>query len=214
MLEINIRVPATTANLGAGFNCLGMAMGLYTNLKMTETHSGMNIEIFGEGKGVFPRDERNLSFRAADKVFKECGYVLKGIRLKLNNNIPISRGLGSSAASIVAGAVAANELCSGKLTQDDLIYLCAELEGHADNVVAAFLGGMTICGFNGDQLIYKKSFVRYGIRAILAIPENLEITTKDSVSVLPKKVPFEDAVFNINRGSGNCAVIEHGSKSL
>jgi len=110
MLKVRVRVSATTANLGAGFNCLGMALELYNTLQMQETRYGLKIEITGEGKDVLPKDKKNLSFQAANKVFKKCGYVLKGLKIKMDNHIPIARGLGSSAASIVAGAAAANEI--------------------------------------------------------------------------------------------------------
>lgn len=197
--KVKVQVPATTANLGAGFNCLGLALKLYNTLEMREARSGIKIEIFGEGKDILPRDETNPSFQAAYKVFKRCGYLPKGLKIKINNYIPIARGLGSSAASIVAGAVAANEICKKKLSQEELMQVCIDLEGHADNIVAAFLGGLTICGYKDGQLIYKKFFVRHGIRAIIAIPKNLEVKTKDAVAILPNKVPFEDAVFNISR---------------
>ena len=196
---VKVHVPATTANLGAGFNCLGLALELYNTLQMQEARSGIKIEIIGKGKDALPKNEKNLSFQAAYKVFKVRGYTPKGIRIKINNRIPIARGLGSSAASIVAGAVAANEICKKKLSQEELMQICAELEGHADNIVAAFLGGLTICGYKDNRLIYKNFFVRYGVRTIIAMPQNLEIKTKDAVAVLPKKVPFEDAAFNLSR---------------
>ena len=199
MLKVKVRIPATAANLGAGFNCLGLALELYNTLEMKEIRSGVKIGISGEGKDVLPRDKKNLSFQAAYRVFKRCGYTLKGIKIKINNRIPIARGLGSSAASIVAGAVAANEICKKKLSQEELMQICAELEGHADNIVAAFLGGLTICGYKDNKLIYKNFFVRYGIRAIIAIPQNLEVKTRDAIAILPKKVPLEDAVFNLSR---------------
>jgi len=199
MLNVKVCVPATTANLGAGFNCLGLALELYNTLEMKEVRSGLKIEITGEGKDVLPKNESNLSFQAACKVFKKCGYTLKGLKIKINNRIPIARGLGSSAASLVAGAVAGNEMCKNKLSQEELMQICADLEGHADNIVAAFLGGLTICGYKDKRLVYKNFFIRYGIRAIIAIPQNLEIKTKDAVAILPKKVPFEDAAFNFSR---------------
>lgn len=201
MRTIIVQVPATSANLGAGFNCLGLALELYNTLQMQETCSGLKIEVFGEGKDILPKNERNLAFQAAHRVFRRCGYTPKGLRIKINNRIPIARGLGSSAAAIVAGAVAANAICGKKLFQDDLMQLCAELEGHADNIVAAFLGGLTICGYNDGQLIYRNFFVRHGLRAIIAVPQNLAVKTKDAVKVLPKKIPFKDAVFNISRAA-------------
>lgn len=178
---------------------MGMALELYNTLQMQEARSGLKIEITGEGKDVLPKDKRNLSFQVASKVFKKCGYVPKGLKIKINNHIPIARGLGSSAASIVAGAVAANEICKKKLSQEELMQICAELEGHADNIVAAFLGGLAICGYKKSKLISKNFFVRYGFRAIIAMPQNLEINTRDAIAVLPKKIPFEDAVFNLSR---------------
>lgn len=199
MLKVKVRVPATAANLGAGFNCLGLALELYNTFEAKECRAGLKIEITGEEKDGLPKDKTNLFLQAAERVFKRCGYTPKGLRIRINNRIPVARGLGSSAASIVAGAVVANELCKKKLSQEELMQICAELEGHADNIVAAFLGGLTICGYKDGQLNYRNFFVRYGLRAIIAIPMNLVVKTKDAVKVLPKKIPFEDAVFNISR---------------
>jgi len=201
MLKVRVRVPATVANLGAGFNCLGLALELYNTLEISETNSGVSIKILGEGKNGLPKNRSNLSLKAIYKVFDMCGYKPKGLKIKIYNHIPIARGLGSSAAAIVAGAVAANELCAKKLSQEELMQICVELEGHADNIVAAFLGGFTICGYKDTRLVYKNFFIRHGIRTIIAIPQNLEIKTKDAVTVLPKKVPLEDAVFNISRAA-------------
>jgi homoserine kinase len=196
---VRVRVPATAANLGAGFNCLGLALELYNTFEVRECRAGMKIEITGNEKDGLPKDKTNLFFQAADRVFKKCGYAPKGLRIRINSCIPVARGLGSSAALIVAGAVAANEFYGNKLSQDDLMRLCADLEGHPDNIVAAFLGGLTICGYKDKQLVYKNFFVRHGLRAIIAVPQNLEVETKNAVAILPKKVPFEDAVFNISR---------------
>jgi homoserine kinase len=93
MLKVKVRVPATTANLGAGFDCLGLALELYTTLEMEETRSGIKIKIFGEGKNVLPKDKKNFSFQAANRVFKRCAYAPKGLIIKINNHIPIARGL-------------------------------------------------------------------------------------------------------------------------
>ncbi|OGY82969.1 MAG: homoserine kinase [Candidatus Kerfeldbacteria bacterium RIFCSPLOWO2_02_FULL_42_19] len=198
-MKVKVRVPATAANLGAGFNCLGLALELYNAFEVTECRAGIKIEITGKEKDALPKDKTNLFLQAADRVFKKCGYAPKGLRIKINSCIPIARGLGSSAAAIVAGAVAANELCQKKLSQDDLMQLCADLEGHPDNITAAFLGGLTICGYEDGKLIYTNVFVRYGLRAIIAVPQNLKVKTKDAVAVLPKRVPFADAVFNLSR---------------
>ena len=193
-LKVKVRVPATAANLGAGFNCLGLALELYNTLEISEVNSGISIKILGEGKNTLPKNRSNLSLKAIYKVFDVCGYKPKGLKIKIHNRIPIARGLGSSAALIVAGAVAANELCRKRLSQDDLMQLCADLEGHPDNIVAAFLGGLTICGYEDNRLIYKNFLVRHGLRAIIAVPQNLEVKTKDAVAILPKKIPLEDAV--------------------
>ncbi|MHB8155324.1 MAG: homoserine kinase [Candidatus Omnitrophota bacterium] len=198
-MKVRVRVPATAANLGAGFNCLGLALELYNILEISEINSGVNIKILGEGKNALPKNRSNLSLNAMYKVFDICGYIPKGLKIKMHNRIPIARGLGSSAAAIVAGAVAANELCAKKLSQDDLIQLCADLEGHPDNIAATFLGGMAICGYEDSRLIYTNIFVRHGLRAIIAVPQNLKVKTKDAVAVLPKRVPFADAVFNLSR---------------
>jgi homoserine kinase len=199
MLKVKVRVPATAANLGAGFNCSGLALELYNTFEVRESRAGIKIEITGDEKDSLPKDKTNLFFQALERVFERCGYVPKGLRIKINSCIPTARGLGSSASSIVAGAVAASEFCKKKLSQEELMQICTELEGHADNIVAAFLGGLTICGYKDKQLIYRNFFVRHGLRAIIALPKNLEVKTKDAIALLPRKVPLEDAVFNISR---------------
>lgn len=197
-MKINVRVPATTANLGAGFNCLGLALELYNDLELEETDGESSIEICGEGEDSLPRNEDNLCLQATKAVLDRCGYRPKGLRFRLTNRIPITKGLGSSAAAIVASAVATNQLCGNGLPTDELIQVCSNLEGHADNIVAAFIGGLTVCGYRDNQVVYKNFFIRRGIRAIVAIAE-IELKTKDAISLLPQQVPFEDAVFNISR---------------
>lgn len=178
---------------------MGLALALYNAFEVRECRSGIKIEITGKEKNGLPKGKTNLFFQAAEMVFKKCGYVPEGLRIKIKSCIPIARGLGSSAALIVAGAVAANEFCGKRLSQDDLMQLCADLEGHPDNIVAAFLGGLTICGYEDNRLIYKNFLVRHGLRAIIAVPQNLEVKTKEAVAILPKKIPLEDVVFNISR---------------
>lgn len=207
-MKIKVKVPATTANLGAGFNCLGLALELYNNLELEETEGESKVEIYGEGEDSLPRNEDNLCFQAAKAVLDRCGYRPKGLKFRLTNQIPIARGLGSSAAAIVASAVAANQVCGNRLSTDELIRLCSKLEGHPDNIVAAFLGGLTVCGERDGRVVYKNFFVRRGIRAIVVVP-GIELKTRDAVSVLPYRVPFEDAVFNISR----CALFLSGIMS-
>lgn len=202
MACVKVCVPATAANLGSGFDCFGLALGLYQTLKMEEIPGRViRISARGEGNSVLAKNKTSLSLKAAYKVFEASGYNPKGLRISIVNNIPVARGLGSSAASIVAGALAANEICKRRLPQENLMQICSDIETHADNVVASFLGGLTICGHEKKKLIYRNFFVRYGLRAVIAVPLNLEIKTKEAVRILPKKVPFRDAAFNISRSA-------------
>ncbi|HBS58319.1 MAG TPA: homoserine kinase, partial [Firmicutes bacterium] len=145
---MKIRVPATSANLGPGFDTLGMAFNLYNTVEMEFRQSGLLIEVEGLGKETIPTDESNIIYQSAQKVFRMAGKQVNGLYLKLTNEIPLSRGLGSSAAAIVGGVVAANHLSEGELDLQTLLQIASDIEGHPDNVVPAMLGGFTIAGMD------------------------------------------------------------------
>ena len=197
---VKFKVPATTANLGPGFDTLGMALSLYNQVEMEEKDEGLLIEVRGEGEGFIPEDKTNIVYRAAQKVFSYQGISPSGLFIKLNNRIPIARGLGSSAAAIVGGLSAANRLTGSNLSDQELLSLGLQVEGHPDNITPALLGGFTISCLEDDQVVYVKAAPPENLKAVVVIPDFLVPTTK-ARSVLPDTVSLEDAVFNVSHAS-------------
>ncbi|NLO89855.1 MAG: homoserine kinase [Clostridia bacterium] len=211
--KVKVRVPATTANLGPGFDVLGMALNLYNYIEMKEMDSGLEISVEGEGKGILPGDSSSIVYEIAWKVFKLAGYSPRGIKIKLTNNIPIARGLGSSAAALVGGAVAANALSGSRLSLEELINLASEMEGHPDNVVPAAVGGFTLCINTVDEGIIFRKIDPPEVYAVAAVPF-FELSTKKARDVLPKMVSIKDAVFNMGRTSMLVYAVQTGELRL
>jgi len=196
---VKVTVPATTANLGPGFDTMGMALDMYNIVEM-DIHETIEITVYGEGEKEISRDQSNIVYQAAKKVFEKANKQLNGLKIHLTNEIPVARGLGSSAAAVVGGVVAANALLNYPLNEQQLAELVTEIEGHPDNVLPALLGGIVIAGWGQDRLLYKKISPCKDLKAIVAIP-NFELATKRAREVLPATVLFKDAIFNINRAS-------------
>jgi homoserine kinase len=199
---VSVKSPATTANLGPGFDTLGVALRLYNTIEMSDDEkSGLLIEVEGEGADETPRDESNVVYQAADLVFKRVGYQPRGLRIHLVNEVPFARGLGSSAAAIVGGVVAANALSGGRLGEREMLHIAYELEGHPDNVVPAALGGFIITTVTSAGAVeYIKVLPSPTIRAVAVIP-TFELKTKDARSVLPETFDFRDVVYNVSHAS-------------
>lgn len=194
--------PATTANLGPGFDCLGMALDLWNRLEVVPVPAGSpelsSVEIVGEGEDELASDASNLTIRALRFLFDEAGLEMPGLRLRCQNVIPLSRGMGSSAAAIAGGLVAANHLCGHQYSRNELLEMAATIEGHPDNVAAAVLGGLQLVVSDGPQLYTAPIPVPEEIQAVLFIPE-ARIATSDARAVLPGQVSVADAVFNMGR---------------
>lgn len=197
---IKVRVPATSANMGAGFDSLGIALGLYNYVYAEETESGLNIEILDESAKYIATDERNLVYRSMAAVFDKVGYKPRGIHLILENNIMVTRGLGSSSAGIISGLLAANKLCGARLSKNELLNIATEIEGHPDNVAPALLGGMTVTSRYRDRVFFDKNDVPSDLRFAAFVPD-FYLATKTSRSILPSKVDMQDAVFNLSRSA-------------
>ena len=196
MSSVRVRVPATTGNLGSGYDCAGMALGLYNTVKFSDTESGLDVVVEGEGADAVPRDEGNLCIVSARAVFDAAKWQPSGLRVHMHHAIPVSRGMGSSGVAIVAGAVAANELAGRPLCTSELLRICSDLEGHPDNVVPSLLGGLSISGERSGTIVYQTFPVPAAIKAIVAIPE-FTLDTKVARGVLPEAVSMEDAVYNL-----------------
>lgn len=210
---IRVQVPATTANLGPGFDCLGMALELYNVVELLPANRGLTIEVSGEGAADVPRDERNLAYQAALRVFRQLGYNPPGLKLRLFNHIPVARGLGSSTSAIVGGVIAANLLANGKLTIKEIINLASSIEGHPDNVAPAVLGGIVVSVQADGEIKYLKIQPPQNLKGVAAVPD-FSVATKSAREILPEKISFQDAAYNVGRVALLVAALQQGDLSL
>ncbi len=198
-VTVKVRVPGTTANCGPGFDTVGIACTIYSELELILSEKGnLTIEIDGEGKGNIPTDENNIIYQAVQTVLDKVGKPYQGIYLKLSNKIPLARGLGSSAAAIVGGLIAANAATGNTLTKEEIFSIATRIEGHPDNVAPAIFGGITISVMQDDQPVYLRFMPEKKLSLIVAIPE-FNLSTHRARQVLPDTLTMKDAVFNISR---------------
>lgn len=209
MLEIT--VPATSANMGPGFDCLGVALNLYNRYHVEECEEGLHIDGCEEDY----RNENNLVYVSMKKCFDEIGYSCgkRGLRIGFESDIPVSRGLGSSAACIIGGVLAANELGGGKLSRNEVLELASEIEGHPDNITPALFGGMTVSIKEGSQVYYERIKLPAGLKFCAIIP-NFRLSTKEARAVLPQSIPYKDGVYNVGRVSLMIAALSNGNFDL
>ena len=211
---IRVRVPGTTANLGPGFDCLAMALDLWNEISVEVGPSGGEgrgfladtvVTVEGRGARELPADGANLVYRAMERAFQLAGREVPSLRLSCVNEIPLRRGLGSSAAAIVGGLVAANLLLSrsdapadAPLSRGEFLDLAASMEGHPDNVAAALLGGLQLMTREEGSMLSVTVPVPADVHAVLYVPE-MTIATDAARAVLPDSVSREDAVYNMGR---------------
>lgn len=210
---IRVQVPATTANLGPGFDCLGMALELYNMVEVLPVAHGVAVEVSGEGAAEIARDERNMVLQAAQRVFRQVGFTPGGIKIRLINQIPLARGLGSSTAAIVGGIIAANIISGGRLTVKEMLPLAASMEGHPDNVAPAFLGGIVVSVLSDSDVKYSKIAPPPGLKVVVAVPD-FTLPTKTAREILPQQISFQDAAFNVGRAALLVAALHQGDLSL
>ncbi len=192
-----IQIPATSANLGAGFDALGLALTYYNYVEMEESDT---IDISSSDGLDIPKDEKNLIYISAKDLFNVCGKKLNGLKLIQTNNIPMARGLGSSSACIIAGLVGANKMLGNPLTKDDLVDLSAQIEGHPDNTAPALLGGIVTAVFDGRKVHWVKQEVFTKLKFVSIIPD-FELKTEQARACLPKEISHKDAVYNLSRAA-------------
>ena len=197
MESVTVRVPATTANLGPGFDCLGMALDIYNEVTV-ERSDTLIISISGNGVDILPTSRENMVYRGIAAVFERLGRPIPGLRLSCKNEIPLARGLGSSAAAVVEGLEAANFICDEPLPQDELLIMAEGFEGHPDNVAAAIFGGCQVVVREDDKLVRAQIPLPEDLIAVLFNPD-FEMPTEMSRFVLPHEVSRADAVYNIGR---------------
>ena len=205
-MKVTVRVPATTANIGPGFDIFGMALPFYNEITVEETvipHSGVEFNVLDEDGEenlyVFNEGEENIVLKAIKVLYNFIGQEPDSLKITIKTGIPIARGLGSSASVIVGGLIAANELLGNPSDIDALLAIATEVEGHPDNIVPAFMGGFTISSQEDDgQIIYRKLNWNPDWKLTICIPD-FELQTEISRSVLPKETSYKDAIFNAKR---------------
>ena len=196
--RVTVRAPATSANMGPGFDCLGIALDIWNTVTVEVGDSG--FEISGQGEDELPRDESNLVFQSIARIFEECDRAMPQMSVRCHNDIPTTRGLGSSSAALVSGLTAGNELCGGQLDRDDLMQIAASVEGHPDNVAPAIFGGMQVAVSHNDRIVAAPVPVPETLSTVLYVP-NVPMPTEEARGLLGSDVPRSDAVFNIGRAA-------------
>jgi len=194
MTAINITVPATTANLGAGFDCIGAALTLYNQFKFTPNES-FRISVSGLEAQKVTTDDSNLAYQSFTKFYEHRGEQTPPVHIEIGLDVPLARGLGSSATAIVGGLLGANHLAGLPLSQDEIMNLAIALEGHPDNVVPALLGGCRLAASGDNNWAICDVPWHESIVPVVAIP-NFELSTAEARRVLPTQVSRADAIFN------------------
>ena len=204
-LRARVTVPGSTANLGPGFDTLGLAVGIYDTVEVEVTASGLDVEIFGEGANDLPRDASHLVVKAINSALHAADAHAPGLKVTCTNNIPQSRGLGSSASAAVAGVIAGNTLAGSPLSTDDVIQLSSAFEGHPDNAAASVVGGAVVSWTDipvdgVSQPVYRAVPLKVhpDIKATALVP-NFHASTNAVRKVLPSHVTHTDARFNVSR---------------
>ncbi len=209
---IKVKVPATSANMGAGFDTLGVAVSLYSRLTVEETAGGLEIKTINPG-GFILQNENNLVYKAMCEVFHKVGYTPAGIRIVQQSDIPMTRGLGSSSACIIGGMTAANALSGRQLSYGEILDLAVKMEGHPDNVSPALYGGFCTSITENGKTYVKSIKLKPSIKFAVMIPDYF-VATKKSRGLLPEKVRLEDAAFNVSRASMLVAALSTGDMSM
>ena len=214
--RVVVRVPGTSANCGSGFDCIGLAATIYNDLDLTLLEDEkLIIESAGEGADLIPTDEKNIVWKSAKLVLDRAGKSerFKGAIIRMNNHVPISRGLGSSAAAIVAGLFAANEIIGRPFSKNDILRFATEIEGHPDNVAPAIFGGFTVSVVDKGHVQTFSFLPKNKLKLIVAVPD-FPLSTRTARQVLPKTVPMKDAIFNISRAAMLIAALIKGKDNF
>lgn len=208
-MKVTVKVPATTANFGSGFDCFGMALPLYNIITIEETvlpGTGVEVNVVSDFQNNesyaiehIPKDENNIIYKAVEMLYNSIGQAPSELKITIKSSIPIAKGLGSSASIIVGGLLAANELLNKPADEAALLSIATELEGHPDNVTPAIVGGFVMTSLEDDgSIVYRKLDWPEEWVLNIMIPD-YELVTEISRSVLPAEVPLKDAVFNAGR---------------
>ena len=211
---VRVRVPGTSANCGPGFDCLGLACTVYNDLELRLTREpGLSITMTGEGATNIPCDNRNIVWRSAQYLLEKAGKdkEYRGAVIHMENRVPLSRGLGSSATAIVAGLTAANALIGNPFNRREILQFATNIEGHPDNVAPAIFGGFTVNAVTNGRVDCFSFLPRFRMKFVVAVP-NFPLSTRMARKVLPTEVPMKDAIFNIGRASMLVAALTRGNE--
>lgn len=194
------KVPATSANIGPGFDCLGMAVNIYNTISFDEIDSGLDISVTGDGSDVIPLDESNMAYETAKYFFDKVGYTPKGLKIQIHNYIPIARGLGSSSSIVVGSLLCANDIAKTNFNIQEILNIANEIEGHPDNVTPALVGSITASVILDGKVEYKKITPPDMLDTIVLIP-SYEMSTAQARKILPRIYDREDCIYNVSRAS-------------
>ena len=208
-MKVSVKVPATSANIGPGFDCMGLALPLYNIITVEETvlpGTGVEINVISESEAVsamslehIPLDENSLAYKAIELLYNSIGQTPGELKITIRSQIPVARGLGSSSSVVVGALIAANELLGRPADEAALLSIACELEGHPDNITPAIIGGVVIASQEEDgSVIYRKLNWPEEWAITVCVPD-FELSTDIARSVLPKEVPMKDAIFNTKR---------------
>ena len=208
-MKVSVKVPATSANLGPGFDCLGIALPIYNTVTIDETvlpGTGVEINILSQDENFddliidhIPTDENSIVYKAVELLYNSIGQTPSELKINIQTQIPVTRGLGSSAAVIVGALIAANHLLGEPADESAILSIATEIEGHPDNVTPAVVGGLVLSSMEDDgSILYRKIDWPEDWAITVCIPD-VELATEISRSVLPENVPMQDAVFNTKR---------------
>lgn len=197
--KVRVKVPASTANLGPGFDSLGMALNLYAWIDMAISDE-TTIHLIGDQMYGIPTDKSNLIYKVAQMVFEQAGVSHPELDIIMYSDIPLTRGLGSSASAIVGALAGANALIGNKLTQYELFQIASRLEKHPDNVGASLFGGIVVAFWDGEKAESIRIEPDVNLEVLVAIPA-FQLSTEKARSVMPKQVAMKDAVFNLSHSS-------------
>ncbi len=207
--SVRVTVPASSGNVGPGYDCLGLALGRYDRLTVTRVESGLGFDLSGEGSEEVPRSADHLVIRAMRTAWRAVGlHELPGLHVVAENRIPHSRGMGSSASAIVAGVTAANALLPRELqlTENAVLQICSQMEGHPDNVAPSLLGGLVISYAAEEGCRSVPVSVHRDVRPVVAVPD-YEVPTRLARGLIPESVPHRDAAAN----AGRAALLVHAA---
>lgn len=210
--RVVVKVPASTANLGPGFDSLGMALSLYAWVSMAPAEK-TRITLVGDNLTGVAQDKTNLIYAVAQSVFAKAGVEIPELDIGIRSDIPLTRGLGSSASAIVGALVAANALIGEVLSTDELFQMATALEKHPDNVGASLYGGIIVAAWDGTRAEHLRIEPPAGMDVLVAIPE-FELSTKKARNVLPEQISMQDAVFNVTHSSLLTAALASGRLDL